>query len=533
MPTVDPAPVRERNRCHERHGNFPVVPGKRIAGSVGALVVAALLLTTFARLPGFVHQLFDPDEAAIATEAIALHDGGTLYTDATDRKPPLVPIVYSMVTTSSGVDLRLTHLLASLGIAATGLVLALDMRRRYGEHAGWWALALTIAGTVAFFPVDGQSANYSHFALLPGAVAIVLSRRGRSTTAFLGGIALGLAVLCRQTWIIGLLGGTVGAAVAGRRRDGALFAAGTVAAIGSAALYVPFGGFWHWTFTGNGGFLREGEAIGKAVADYLLSLMSFAALHVTLVAAVVAAGLAIVHASRRARIEQLDLWLWLAGAILAEAAGLRFFGHYWIQSLPPLVLLATPVVVRASDRARRWAIIGVAVPSVLAVAAGFTPSTFRSLPNPNPLAAYVRSTTMHDSPILVWGSFPEIYWRSDRPPAGALVLSDFVTGRSGGRPTGNATLAYATPGAYDLMLRRLRECPPALVLDTSTANIRGYGRYPIAHFTKLADFLRAHGYTRVARIDRVTILRPRDPSIVCSFPKGSRYDQLLGAARPR
>ncbi|HEY3831711.1 MAG TPA: hypothetical protein VGO03_05420 [Acidimicrobiia bacterium] len=503
--------------------------GKRIAGSLGALAVAALLLTTVLRLPGFTHQLFDPDEAAIATEAIAVNHGGTLYTDATDRKPPLVPILYAAsFKATDTTDLRWPHALASLAIAATGLVLALDMRRRHGNAEAWWALVLTIAGVVAFFPVDGQSANYSHFALLPGAIAVVLARRGRSSTAFMAGLALGVAVLCRQTWIIGAVGGTVGAVVAGRKRDAFWFLLGTAAAIASVALYVPFGGFWHWTFTGNGGFLREGEALSRAVVDYLASLGTFVGLHVTLVAAVVVAVIAFVHASRRARIEQLDLWLWLGGALIAEAAGLRFFGHYWIQALPPLVLLTAPLLAAATRRIQTWAAVGVAIPTVLAVAAAFTPSTFRTLPNATPLANYVRTTTQPDDPILVWGSFPEVYWESDRPPAGALVLSDFVTGRSGGRPTGKATLSYATPGAYDLMLRRLRECPPALVLDTSTANIRGYARYPIAHFTKLADFLRSNGYVATGKIEGVTILRPKDASTVCSFPKDSRYQQLLG-----
>ncbi len=281
---------------------------------------------------------------------------------------------------------------------------------------------------------------------------------------------------------------------------------------------MPFGGFWHWTFTGNGGFLREGEALGKALVDYLASLGSFAGLHITLVAAAGAAAVAFARASKRARVEQLDLWLWLAGALVAEAAGLRFFGHYWIQSLAPLVLLAAPLVARSTRRIRAWGAAGIAVPAVFAVAAGFTPSTFRALPDPAPLASYVRAHSPSGAPILVWGAFPEVYWRADRPPAGALVLSDFVTGRSGGRPTGNATLAYSTPGAYDLMLRRLRECPPALVLDTSTANIRGYGRYPIARFPRLAALLRTLGYETVARVDRVTVLRPREASTVCSFP---------------
>ena len=40
---------------------------------------------------------------------------------------------------------------------------------------------------------------------------------------------------------------------------------------------------------------------------------------------------------------------------------------------------------------------------------------------------------------------------------------------------------------------------------------------PIAHFTELADFLN-RGYEAVDRVDGVTILKPKDSSIVCSFP---------------
>ena len=37
-----------------------------------------------AHLPGFLHQLFDSDEAAIATAGMVVERGGTLYRDAID-----------------------------------------------------------------------------------------------------------------------------------------------------------------------------------------------------------------------------------------------------------------------------------------------------------------------------------------------------------------------------------------------------------------------------------------------------------------
>ena len=43
-----------------------------------------------------------------------------------------------------------------------------------------------------------------------------------------------------------------------------------------------------------------------------------------------------------------DLWLWLLSAAISVAVGLRFFGHYYIQLVPPLALLAAGALSRGS-----------------------------------------------------------------------------------------------------------------------------------------------------------------------------------------
>jgi hypothetical protein len=399
-----------------------------------ALTVALALLV---RVPSYVHQLFDPDEAAIASQAITLREGGTLYIDAIDRKPPLPPFIYELSFRLTGSnDLRPLHLVAALGLAGAGVVLGLDARRRHGSRAGWWAALLTIGGAVAFFPVDAQAANYAHLAFFPGAAAVVWARRGTVVASALAGLALGVAILCRQSWLAGVIPGLVAAwwpsplapdepmapdpaasdREAARLRvrsaiaRAAAFGAATAATVASVGLIVPFSEFWSWTFSGTGGYVLSEVEVGPTLGRFGATVGLFVVFHLTLVAASFAAarGRLLDRAAWR---DDIDLWLWVGAGCVAVVAGFRFFGHYWLQVVPAAVVLSAPVLARVRGRLSAWALAGIAVPSALAVAFAFTPSTFRELPDPDPVAAYVRANTLPGESVLIWGNFPEVHWR--------------------------------------------------------------------------------------------------------------------------
>ena len=478
-------------------------------------MLGTVVLTAAVRLPSFVHGLFDPDEASIGVQAIGLRHGATLYVDVADRKPPIPPVLYAAVFRLLGsVDLRPLHVLAALFLVGAALVLSLDARRRFGTTAAWVVAVLTVVGAVAFMPADGQAANFAHFALLPGAAAVVWCRRGSTRWALLGGLALGLAVLCRQSWIVGIVPAVVGAMLAGKRRDGLAVVAGTTVGVLAAALLAPFGDFWRWTFSGNEGFATASASAGPTLARFAGSVALFVALHLVLVAGVALAASRRLSEPRRWR-DDVDLWLWLAVGLLAVVTGLRFFGHYWLQTLPVAVVITAavlfdgpdPLAARLGGGARRLGLATVAASGAVAVALGFVPATIRHLPDPDELAAYVDAHSAPGDAVLVWGNLPEVLLAADRQAGGALVHSDFVTGRSGGRPSGPQTLAQATPGAFDQMMGSLRAHPPALVLDTSTADLRGYGDYPLATFPELRHFVDDH-YELVGRVDGVDVYAP-------------------------
>jgi hypothetical protein len=227
---------------------------------------------------------------------------------------------------------------------------------------------------------------------------------------------------------------------------------------------------------------------------------------------VFAAGVAGIGAVRQVRVRtmpaDLDLWVWVAVGVAAWAAGLRFFGHYWLQTVPPLVLLATPVVSRWRGRAERLAITGVVLPALAAWSLLFVPGSFHHRPDPARLARYLREHTTPDQRVLVWGSYPEVILAADRLPAGGLVHSDFVVGRSGGREDPTDTVKDALPEAKRIMLASLRSAPPELVVDTSTATDLGYRNYPLTLVPELDSFVH-DGYEQVAVVDGVTVFKRR------------------------
>jgi hypothetical protein len=470
-----------------------------------------LTILAFAlRAPTLVTRLFDPDEAAIGVQAMVVRAGGTLYTDIYDRKPPLPPLLYAAsFSLTDSTDVRLIRVLVTLMLAATGILVAFECLRRWGPRHAWWGGVLLIAGAMALFPADAGAANYAHFALLPGTAAIIWARRGTLLMALAAGVAIGIAILSRQSWLLGVVPACVSIGLHGRWRNVPPFVAAAAATVATTGFYAPLGRFWQWNVTDSPGFVFAGRSIWSSLGSGLASIAGFAAFHpVVTVAIGVAAAAGAAAIKRRTLPGDVDLWLWVASGIGAWAAGLRFFGHYWLQVLPAFVLIVVPIVAGWVSRARTAAIVGVAVPAVAAWVLLFIPGSFHDRPDPEVLARYVRSHTTTADRVFVWGSYPEVLVASDRLPAGGLVHTDFVVGRSGGRDDPVKTLSSAVPAALGIMMKSLTERPPQLILDTSTAPNLGYRNYPTSLLPDLDRFIH-DGYEQVDIVDGVTIWQRR------------------------
>ena len=129
-----------------------------------------------------------------------------------------------------------------------------------------------------------------------------------------------------------------------------------------------------------------------------------------------------------------DLWLWLLSAVVSVAVGLRFFGHYYLQLLPPLVLITTGVLMRSSGRAVKRTTALAAGIAVVASGLAFLVRPFNEKAQYKPVSQYLKERAGRNDRILVWGHVPEIYWASGRRPATRFLTSGFLSGWEPGRP---------------------------------------------------------------------------------------------------
>ncbi|MEU7649457.1 ArnT family glycosyltransferase [Streptomyces huasconensis] len=419
-------------------------------------LLAALACVT--RLPSFRLPLWNPDEGYLAVQARILADGGELYETVVDRKPPLVPWLYAgafaLFGDSSLLPLKVLAVAAQLLTAA---LLASLARHRWGDTAGRTAGVLYLLVSIGLNPEDAQAATFEVFMLPCTAAAMWCADRRRWGAA---GAAVACAFLAKQTggavllpvlWLL-WRGGTP-------RRGTARLAAGLCGPVLAAALLTSPSGFLFWTVTGSGAYASftgsELHVLGRGLVN-------------AAILAAACAGLAppVVRVLRIARTGAGELWLWLASSVAAVLLGFHFFGHYYLQLMPPLALLGTAALqILPRERTVR-ALVTSGCACAVFLAWGLT-APRPELAHATRLAETVRAHTAPDARVLFWGIHPETYWLADRLPASRFLTAGLLTNYSGGRNGPQVGEKYAIDGAWPTFREEWRRRPPTLVIDDS------------------------------------------------------------------
>jgi 4-amino-4-deoxy-L-arabinose transferase-like glycosyltransferase len=460
------------------------------------LALVFVFVAALTHLPSLVRtEVLNPDEAFLATEAQVLNDGGHLYQDVVDRKPPIVPYLYAAVFRVTGSDeLMWLRLLAIGAHVVSALLLAAMARRRWGDRAGLAAGVLYLVASGGLVLEDSQPASFEVFMVPFICAAMYFGDRERTTAS---GVLAALATLTKQTAATTLL--PLAWLSWQRDRLWGLIRLGVafVLPLAVAALLFGWRDFMFWVFTGTGGYLDASGAWGVAFTRGWATFGIF-------VGGSAAAFFLVIAAAWRWR-EDIDLWLWLIGAFIGVAAGFRFFGHYFLQAAPPFALLAAGTLARADRRVWMGAATLTCASVIVFVALGLTMHPNLLQPYER-IAAAIDERTSPDNRIFVWGQFPEAYWASDRRPATRFITAAFLTGAGAGRAVDHVGMQYAVDGAWEDFASDLAAHPPELIVDTSVGTA-----HATEHFPPFDAYLKAH-YEPVAEVDGAVLYARRDAS---------------------
>lgn len=501
---------------------------------------AACALLVVLRSAALLVDVIDPDEAGHAVHTAVWMDGGVPYVDFIDNKQPLVYATYRAVFALFGRSLVAVHAVTIPWILATAwFVAALAAAGGAGTAVARSAVVLFILAGSDYLEKDMLSTNTEVLMNLPlaGAFWLLAARPGGASrrAAAAAGIGLGLAVLFNLKAAAAAPALLAALWIPERRgvlARATLAAAGAAAPILAALAYFQACGSlaeaWFWNVEMNLKYAAAGVRLGLATVRCGI-VYGYPRLLLFMLATLplwIAAGAAMREgwSDGRRRPATLVGALWLAGSLGAACLGGRFYGHYFIPILPPLVWLAAgPIALRFSEGtpARRRGLQAMTLVALMLPVAVFTVLGWIRIargdldglrPEVAAVAGEVRARTGPGDRIFVWGYWPQLYYYAQRPPATRFVyaqtLSGYVPGHPDSLDPSADTRHYRIDDHWRLWAQDVERHPAELIIDTAPGAIHFWEKYPIADHPPLQELL-SRQYRHETSVGGVAIYRLR------------------------
>ncbi len=486
------------------------------------LIALALFVT---RITTLFIPLIDDEETFAVIGRILLH-GGLPYIDVVDNKPPLLYYWYALWLGLFGDGNTLAlHLIGMAWVGLTCFFIFFIGRRASNERAGYFAALAYAIFTTTFIP-SYIALHASLILALPltiGVWALIQWHdSNRPLWMMLSGLCCGAAVFFKFQAIIQLpfvmwaiyylyfrnlnrnLASLIFASLS--------FLAG-VAAVGTVILgflhhHHILRAFYDVTWHASMTYMKEGESAGDFWGRFAGHVGGYVAATFPLW---IALGVLLTRRFSRylsgtpyKRPMPTWIWGWFLFSVPAVFAGGRFYGHYFIQLLPPICIMAGVAFDRWWDRGRTHRVALATTLAVLAIG-WMAPRIWfqefadrfdiQNLRVEQDVGRYIERHSPEGSTLFVWGVDPSIYFFANRAPATRFLWSDGLVGRLPGvietQSGAQDTSMYIDPQNWRQFLDDFNKHPPLYIVDCASGNLRNYGKFPIRNYPAFYQIIRS------------------------------------------
>jgi len=192
--------------------------GVQITQTQVALVLVGLfVLNLLLRVFYIRYDFVNGDEGVRALTAVRMLEGARLYADVVTDKPPGASLFYAAVFTLFGRSMKAVHLAATVWNFATSLVIYRIATHFYSRLAGLCAALLFVYFSTNYFTQDMMAANTELLMMLPYSLAFYVFVRARSEEIgastpkpprsvglIIAGVLTGFAALFKQIGVLNL-----------------------------------------------------------------------------------------------------------------------------------------------------------------------------------------------------------------------------------------------------------------------------------------------------------------------------------------
>ena len=542
------------------------------------ILAGLFLLNLLLRLFYLRYDFVNGDETVRALTASRVLEGARLYTDIVTDKPPGATYFYAAVFALFGRSMKAVHVAAALWSFATATVVYLIASRLYSRRTALWAALAFVYFSTNYLTQDMMAANTEMLMALPYTAAFYffikarLNRRdneralqstSRPLNLILAGVMTGLAVMFKQVAVFNLAffalyeiwrtllerdrikqsspGKTsprVSVITAARRMIGPLM----FIALGFSLVMALFFGWL--TKTGSlADFWRYAVVLGVKYVDAMPEQLGLRFLlgrvfgYVLFNAALWSLAVWTVWRAARKLLRRepggvkqpspdlyaenaahyrfdLTIALWAIASLSGVFTGGRFFGHYFIQVLPALSLLASRAVMHLGERlgapaGKRKAQVAAALLALMFLF-GVVRIHYRTAilayetitgrltrwseewgmtkreREAEEVAQILRSRIRAGEPLYIWDYGLDVYWRTGARPASRYLTPYYITGRF---PEITAELAPPDEGfwpeARANLIEDLNRTRPSFIVDVS-------GTLLALPYPEVVDFIKAN-----------------------------------------